>query len=140
MADAVEAFSPAKLVFESVWNRRRIIASYWVVILVALPLWWKTTSIERLGLPASRVKTLDEKEVRLWLILVVAVWLTGVQLRFPVQVDVANIGQRFGKQTSGDISASLQEVARGQGVDVQLSTDAIVSFIQPVARTLNNAG
>ena len=140
MADAVEAFSPAKLVFESVWNRRRIIASYWVVILVALPLWWKTTSIERLGLPASRVKTLDEKEVRFWLIVVVAIWLTGLQLRFPVQVDVANIEQRFGKQTSGDLSASLQGVSRGQGVDVQLSTDAIVSFIQIVARTLNDAG
>ncbi|KAI0355923.1 hypothetical protein OH77DRAFT_1511316 [Trametes cingulata] len=46
---------PAQLCFESVRTRRLIIASYWAVVLLAIPLWWKTTSIERLSLPASRV-------------------------------------------------------------------------------------
>jgi hypothetical protein len=36
--------------FQSNGTRRSIIASYWAVILLTLPLWWYTTSIERLPL------------------------------------------------------------------------------------------
>ena len=54
----------SKITFESVSNRRRIIASYWLVVLLAIPLWWKTTSIDRLSLPESRVHGLSGKQVR----------------------------------------------------------------------------
>ena len=50
--------------FESTPNRRRIIASYWLVVILALPLWWKTTSIDRLSLPENRVHGLTEKQVK----------------------------------------------------------------------------
>ncbi|KAI0763472.1 phosphatidylinositol-glycan biosynthesis class S protein-domain-containing protein [Trametes elegans] len=62
---------PAQLCFESVRTRRLIIASYWLVVLLAVPLWWKTTSIERLALPASRVHAQRNRE-----------------LSFPVEVNV----------------------------------------------------
>ena len=54
---------PSKLPFESVGTRRRIIASYWLVVLLSIPLWWKATSIERLSLPGHRVGTLDGQDV-----------------------------------------------------------------------------
>lgn len=60
---------PSTLSFESLWSRRRIIASYWLVVLLAVPLWWKATSIDRLSLPENRVRGLSGKEVRLVLIL-----------------------------------------------------------------------
>lgn len=52
-----------ELAFESTTARRSIMASYWVVILLALPLWWTTTSIERQSLPASRVFSQQGREV-----------------------------------------------------------------------------
>ena len=55
---------PSKLSFESTRTRRLILGSYWVVVLLALPLWWSTTSIERLSLPSSRVRSLSEKHLR----------------------------------------------------------------------------
>ena len=54
----------SQVTFESVPNRRRIIGAYWVVVLLAIPLWWKTTSIDRLSLPESRVRSLSGKQVR----------------------------------------------------------------------------
>ncbi|KAG7448779.1 uncharacterized protein BT62DRAFT_1057193 [Guyanagaster necrorhizus] len=47
---------PASTFFQSDRVRRLIIASYWVVILLATPLWWHTTSIERLSLPTAQVQ------------------------------------------------------------------------------------
>jgi GPI-anchor transamidase subunit S len=40
-----------------------ILVSYLVLVILALPLWWSTTSIERLSLPVSRVDALGGKEV-----------------------------------------------------------------------------
>jgi Phosphatidylinositol-glycan biosynthesis class S protein len=38
-------------------TRLRIVASYWLIFILGLPLWWITTSIERLALPVERVKS-----------------------------------------------------------------------------------
>ncbi|EKM57603.1 uncharacterized protein PHACADRAFT_192749 [Phanerochaete carnosa HHB-10118-sp] len=53
----------SKITFESTQNRRRIIASYWLIVILALPLWWKTTSIDRLSLPDGRARALTEKHL-----------------------------------------------------------------------------
>ncbi|TFK26595.1 hypothetical protein FA15DRAFT_667298 [Coprinopsis marcescibilis] len=45
---------PSTLFFQYDSVRRSIIAAYWVAILLATPLWWYTTSIERLPLPISQ--------------------------------------------------------------------------------------
>lgn len=43
--------------FQSPNIRLKIVASYWLVFILGLPLWWITTSIERLALPVERVKS-----------------------------------------------------------------------------------
>ncbi|OAX42620.1 hypothetical protein K503DRAFT_826775 [Rhizopogon vinicolor AM-OR11-026] len=48
---------PRKINFERNWVRRAVLASYWVVIVLAFPFWWHLTSIERLALPTSQVRT-----------------------------------------------------------------------------------
>jgi phosphatidylinositol glycan class S len=46
---------PSKLAFQSNGSRWAILAAYWAVFILAAPIWWHTTSIERLALPAARV-------------------------------------------------------------------------------------
>ncbi|KAL1726246.1 phosphatidylinositol-glycan biosynthesis class S protein-domain-containing protein [Schizophyllum commune] len=55
---------PSKILYQANHVRRLIIASYWLVIVLALPLWWRTTSIERLGLPQGRIGSLGDKSLR----------------------------------------------------------------------------
>ena len=55
---------PSKIHYQANHVRRLIIASYWLVIVLALPLWWRTTSIERLGLPQGRIGSLGDKSLR----------------------------------------------------------------------------
>ncbi|KIK51930.1 hypothetical protein GYMLUDRAFT_979740 [Collybiopsis luxurians FD-317 M1] len=56
---------PSSIFFQNDSVRRSIIASYWIIIILALPLWWKTTSIERLPLPTSQVYAQAEKRLRI---------------------------------------------------------------------------
>jgi len=58
---------PSTLPFEQPSTRVRILASYLLLVVLGLPLWWSTTSIERLSLPTSLVDSLGSKEVRRWL-------------------------------------------------------------------------
>ncbi|KDQ07435.1 hypothetical protein BOTBODRAFT_180713 [Botryobasidium botryosum FD-172 SS1] len=45
-------------------TRRLTVASHWIVILLAIPLWWSVTNIERLSLPRSRVARIANKQLR----------------------------------------------------------------------------
>jgi GPI-anchor transamidase subunit S len=45
---------PSTLFFQYAGVRRLIILAYWVAIALAVPIWWYTTSIERLPLPISQ--------------------------------------------------------------------------------------
>jgi len=54
---------PSILFFEQQKTRRVILLSYWIVVLLAIPLWWSTTSIERLSLPYSRLYLQRNREV-----------------------------------------------------------------------------
>ncbi|KAI5116254.1 hypothetical protein M0805_009538 [Coniferiporia weirii] len=49
--------------FQSDKTLRKILFSYWLVVLLAVPLWWTTTSITRLSLPEGRVNALDAKQL-----------------------------------------------------------------------------
>ena len=53
-----------RIFFQSRKVRWSILAAYWAVILLALPLWWTTTSIQRLSLPTSRVEDLSREDLR----------------------------------------------------------------------------
>lgn len=46
-------------------HSRSVIVSYWTVVLLALPLWWSTTSIVRLSLPVARVHVHERSTLRL---------------------------------------------------------------------------
>lgn len=55
---------PQRLPFESAKIRRLVLGSYWTIIILALPFWWRLTSIERIALPSVRVRAqLDRKLV-----------------------------------------------------------------------------
>jgi phosphatidylinositol glycan class S len=56
---------------QSASTRRLILASFWLVIIIAIPLWWSATSIERLSLPSSLVLSEADK-----------------QLEFPISINV----------------------------------------------------
>lgn len=53
-----------RIFFQSRRVRWSILVAYWAVILLALPLWWTTTSIQRLSLPTSRVESLSGRALR----------------------------------------------------------------------------
>ncbi|KAF9530240.1 phosphatidylinositol-glycan biosynthesis class S protein-domain-containing protein [Crepidotus variabilis] len=47
---------PSKLFHQKDSLRRSIVAVYWTVIVLSIPLWWTTTSIQRLSLPFNGVR------------------------------------------------------------------------------------
>ena len=77
---------PALLCFESIRTRRHIISSYWLVVFLALPLWWKTTSIDRLALPTSRVHAESQQKVYFARSTFIS-YLTLREVLFPVKVN-----------------------------------------------------
>jgi phosphatidylinositol glycan class S len=112
---AVERFSslsdPSKLFFQRDYIRRSILASYWVIIIFALPLWWQTTSIERLSLPSSRVYAQAEREL-----------VFPVKVKFEVPTTVKN---------DSSLATQLQELLdeqilraphRWKGIDIHISS------------------
>jgi GPI-anchor transamidase subunit S len=56
---------PATVFHQRDYVRRSIIASYCLVVFLALPLWWNTTSIKRLALPVQRVTLHSQNHLRL---------------------------------------------------------------------------
>lgn len=56
---------PSKLFYQRDITRRYIILAYWCTIILALPLWWSTTSIERLSLPSTRVVSQARNHLRI---------------------------------------------------------------------------
>ncbi|KAJ7266892.1 phosphatidylinositol-glycan biosynthesis class S protein-domain-containing protein [Mycena haematopus] len=104
--DGTTLRDPSRLFYQSEYNRRLIIVSYWLLIIAAIPLWWHITSIQRLSLPTSRIHTQARN-----------------QLRFPVQIRLEGI-----QDTS--LPASLQRLVderirrspqAWKGLDVQVS-------------------
>jgi phosphatidylinositol glycan class S len=81
------------------WSRRPIIIAYWAVVLCAVPLWWYTTSIERLSLPAARVAA-----------------VAGMEPLFPVDVKIdtvdagvlQDIQRKLAKKKSPSTSLAVQ--------------------------------
>ncbi|VDC00112.1 unnamed protein product [Peniophora sp. CBMAI 1063] len=51
--------------FEQTRLRRTILLSYWTIVLLGVPLWWATTRIERLPLPAPHFKSQSDNKLDL---------------------------------------------------------------------------
>lgn len=56
---------PSTIHFQSPNVRRLIILSYWAVVVLAIPLWWSTTSIQRLALPNVRVNVESQRTLEI---------------------------------------------------------------------------
>lgn len=102
---------PQRLPFESPRVRRLVLASYWTVIILALPFWWRLTSIERTALPSDRVRTqLDRKLV------------------FPldVQLDALSFGDsapRLAKELNDVLAQAIHASPTWRSLDVRVGID-----------------
>jgi phosphatidylinositol glycan class S len=56
---------PAKLFYQTDKTRRSIVLAYWSIVILTVPLWWYTTSIERLSLPSRHVHQQAENHLQL---------------------------------------------------------------------------
>lgn len=57
--------NPSGLFYQKDELRRSIVIAYWVIIVLALPLWWTTTSIQRLRLPSRQILDESRKSLQL---------------------------------------------------------------------------
>ncbi|EIN08399.1 hypothetical protein PUNSTDRAFT_103264 [Punctularia strigosozonata HHB-11173 SS5] len=91
-------------------TRPRILASYWAIILLAVPLWWWATSIERLSLPEDEIWDISEQK-----------------LRFPIHLalDPAASGIKAEDQAVQRLRARLQQ--RQEPLELQVDANALNS-------------
>ncbi|KAL4072489.1 phosphatidylinositol-glycan biosynthesis class S protein-domain-containing protein [Scleroderma yunnanense] len=100
---------PQTLSFQRPVIRRLILASYWLVILLAVPFWWRLTSIERKALPSDRVHSQLER--------------TPV---FPVnvQIDASTFQEKalgLAEELNSLLTQSTQASTRWKGLDIRVS-------------------
>ncbi|KAL0959938.1 hypothetical protein HGRIS_011601 [Hohenbuehelia grisea] len=96
---------PSQLYFQADHVRRTIIAAYWIIIFLAVPLWWHTTSIERLPLPSALVESQAERE-----------------LQFPIRLQVPESHAVILPRLQGLLrEKTLGHPERWKGLDLQLS-------------------
>lgn len=93
---------PSSIFFQYNSIRRWIIASYWIIIALAVPLWWKATSIERLALPTSEVYSQAQKK-----------------LKIPLEICVDSV---FSNQVEA-VGASIRNAAEYLQVEVNVAQD-----------------
>ncbi|KAF9261717.1 hypothetical protein L218DRAFT_905202 [Marasmius fiardii PR-910] len=103
--------NPSTLFFQSDYIRRSIIASYWVVIILAVPLWWQTTSIERLSLPSSEVYAQADANRGFQLPVRIALDSTFTPKNSSLVLEL----QRWLKSVAGDTSALDIQVSGPEG-------------------------
>ncbi|KAL5499115.1 GPI17 [Sanghuangporus vaninii] len=89
--------------FQSDRTRRKILLSYWIVVLLAIPLWWSTTSIARLRLPEERVNNLHSRK-----------------LKFPLR---ATLEGDFSELVARDIEEALRRRVHESRLDGTFSVD-----------------
>ena len=96
---------PSRLVFQADRTRRSILFSYWTVVLLALPLWWHTTSIERLSLPTSRVAEQAKRD-----------------LLFPVELNFSTTEKSFVREATSSLSDRITRTrGRWRGIHVNIT-------------------
>ncbi|KIM70752.1 hypothetical protein SCLCIDRAFT_1206925 [Scleroderma citrinum Foug A] len=99
---------PQTLSFQRPTIRRLILASYWLVILIAVPFWWRLTSIERRALPSNRVHSQLER--------------TPV---FPVnvQLDASSFQEKapiIAKELNSLLTRTVQASPRWKGLEIHV--------------------
>jgi phosphatidylinositol glycan class S len=105
---------PSLLSYQKDGLRRSIIAAYWIVIILALPLWWSTTSIKRLSLSSTRL--LEQTQRRL-----------DLPVTICVESDPLFVAEL--KQALANLAYEDPLQWRGISVDVVSQTDCGTSFL-----------
>lgn len=95
---------PSAIFYQNDGLRRSIIIAYWVVIVLALPLWWSTTSIQRLSLPSSRVQEQTQR-----------------RLQLPIAICIESNNSRFVDGVKSALAfSSLRDPSRWRGILVNV--------------------
>jgi phosphatidylinositol glycan class S len=126
------------LSFQQPGVRQVIFLSYWLVVFVALRLWWSTTSIERLSLPESRVQNQATRTVRR----IRPCWaqLAHVlsQLHLPIDIKLEGDWSEHQRTEFSKEIQTLQANAgvSGQSLGIRVSTAASTGAYQFVSSIL----
>lgn len=97
---------PSTLFFQRDGIRRAILGAYWLIIISAVPLWWTTTSIQRLSLPTFQVASQAQHD-----------------LHIPVRIgiDVASKSTSLAADLQNAISQNMKEKPeRWKGLNVHI--------------------
>ncbi len=100
---------PASTSFQSDWKRVNILKAFVAAILISLPIWWKTTSIERLTLPRSELRRWGEGDCA-----------------FPIHVGLRlDLDKSFELQDPAATLQYIDEVGLRANVLLQVKADAL---------------
>ncbi|KAG2342293.1 hypothetical protein BDR05DRAFT_964260 [Suillus weaverae] len=113
---------PRKLSFERDWIRRAVLASYWIVIILAFPFWWHLTSIERLALPTSQVRSQVQSNI-----------VFPIAVHFDASINRQNPSLNSQVQTLLR-DCAINEPGRWRGIDLRLQdrNDEVASSLYTV--------
>jgi phosphatidylinositol glycan class S len=115
--------NPADILFQKDGVRRAIIIAYWTAIILAIPLWWHTTSIERLPLPEARVSQQVDKPVTI----PVTICLQGANLALSSRLQNALDGQKRAASRWEGLDTHVTSAQCGMCIPVFVS----LGLIQP---------